>query len=140
MTDDSNIIIPNFPPLLCNEIIYRLPRNKGWIDRKTYKVSPGAFLLRKHLNEIGVSVNISTLPKDCMERFKCEDLLSLARKFGCKEIISLHVGRVRDLGLDVIQDRLNHANITGLTYKEDDPAEVERLTGFLAKQSRIILI
>jgi hypothetical protein len=39
--------------------------------------------------------------------------------FICEKIetASLHVGRVRDLGLDVIQDKPNHAEIIKLAYR-----------------------
>ncbi|MEH2362761.1 hypothetical protein [Nostoc sp.] len=50
----------------------------------------------------------------------------------------MHVGRIRDLGLDVIQDSSDHANIIGLPDVNDDPVTAERLAGLLAKQSRII--
>jgi hypothetical protein len=40
--------------------------------------------------------------------------------------------------LDVEQDSVNHANITGLPNREDDLAQAERLAGLLARQSQII--
>jgi hypothetical protein len=130
MTENSEIIITEFAPLPCNEIVYRALMNKKWLNEDTGKIRPGAFFLRKHRAETGLSVNISAVcsPEDCAKRFRC------------KAIASLHVGSVRDLGLDVVQDGFNHANITGLPYQEDNLAEAERLAGLLAKQSRVIRI
>lgn len=63
-------------------------------------------------------------------------------------VVSLHVGRVRDLSLDVLPDDPEqvqaqghdydpcHANIVHLPCIEDDPKEAERLAGLLARQSR----
>ena len=130
MTENSEIIITEFASLPCNEIVYRALMNKKWLNEDTGKIRPGAFFLRKHRAETGLSVNISAVcsPEDCAKRFRC------------KAIASLHVGSVRDLGLDVVQDGFNHANITGLPYHEDNLAEAERLAGLLAKQSRVIRI
>ena len=130
MTDNSEIIITEFAPLPCNEIVYRALMNKKWINEDTGQIRPSAFFLRKHRGETGLSVNISTVcsPEDCAERFRC------------KAVASLHVGSVRNLGLDIVQDMPTHANITGLPYREDNLAEAERLAGLLAKQSRIIRI
>ncbi|MGF1675893.1 MAG: hypothetical protein ACFCUV_19745, partial [Rivularia sp. (in: cyanobacteria)] len=48
------------------------------------------------------------------------------------------VGRVREIGLDVEQDSVNHANIVGLLHREDDLAEAERKASLLAKRSHIV--
>lgn len=45
---------------------------------------------------------------------------------------------MREVGLDVEQDSVNHANVVGLPYREDDLAEAERLAGSLARQSQIV--
>ncbi len=54
----------------------------------------------------------------------------------CNQIYK-YVGRVRDLGLDVVPDSPSHANIIGLPYREDEPDTAVRLALLLAKQSRI---
>lgn len=130
MTDNSEIIITEFAILPCSEIVYRALMKKKWINEDTGRIRPDAFFLRKHREETGLSVNIAAVctPEDCAERFKC------------KAVASLHIGNVRNLGLDIVQDNFNHANITGLPYREDDLAEAERLAGLLAKQSRIIRV
>ena len=85
-----------------------------------------AYFLR--VNERGLSVNLASVcsPKQCAELFR-----------KCYGVASLEVGGVREVGLDVEQDSVNHANILGLPYREDDLAEAERLAGLLAKQSQV---
>jgi hypothetical protein len=56
----------------------------------------------------------------------------------CYGVVSLHVGRVRDLGLDVVVDEAPHANITGLPRQTDDVLRAERLASQLAKQARLV--
>ncbi|MHC5730776.1 MAG: hypothetical protein ACYTXY_43060, partial [Nostoc sp.] len=56
----------------------------------------------------------------------------------CYGIASLEVGRIREIGLDVEQDLVNHANIVGLPDREDNLALAERLAGLLAKRSHIV--
>ena len=130
MTDSIEDIVSGYPPLSCDAIVYRILR-KRWINKDTGEVLPDAFFLRKEQNEVGVSVDIATActPAECASKFK-----------KCNAVASLHVGRVRDLGLDIIQDTPIHANIMNLPYREDDPATAERLAGMLAKQSRIIRV
>ncbi len=129
MTDNREEISSKFAPLPCNSLVYRALKKK-WVNEDTGEILADAFFLRKDIGETGVSVNIASVcsPQDCAARFK--------RKF----VASLHVGNVRNLGLDIIQDMPNHANITGLQYREDDLADAERLASLLAKQSRIIRI
>jgi hypothetical protein len=131
MRDRSEEITTQFEPLSCHTIVYRALMKKRWIDEGTGEILADAFFLRKDRGEIGVSVNpaITCSPQDCANRFK-----------RCNSVASLHVGKIRDLGLDVIQNTHNHAHITGLPYPEDNEAEWERLADLLAKQSRIIRI
>lgn len=131
MIDRSEEITTHFEPLPCNAIVYRALMKKRWIDEDTEEVLADAFLLRKDRGEIGVSVNPATTcsPQACANKFK-----------RCTAVASLHVGKVRDLGLDVIQNRSDHAHIIGLPYPEDNEAEWEKLADLLANQSRIIRI
>ena len=116
-----------FEPLPCSSIVYRALLRKRWIDQDTGKVKADAYFLRH--SEQGLSVNIAETcsPEQCANLFK-----------NCFGVASLHVGRVRDLGLDVVRDSRTHANITGLPHSTDDLAEAERLAGLLAKQSCIV--
>jgi len=52
-------------------------------------------------------------------------------------VASLHVGRVRNLGLDVIPDEAHHANIVGLPHPAEKPAEAEHLALQLQRQARL---
>lgn len=115
-----------FAPLPCSAIIYRALLRKQWIELDTGRVKADAYFLRDLERALSVNIAETCSPKQCANRFmKC---------FG---IASLHVGRVRDIGLDVVRDSLDHANITGLPYRGDNVIEAERLAGLLAKQSRI---
>jgi len=52
----------------------------------------------------------------------------------------LHVGKVRDIGLDIVPDRPTHANIMGVPFREGEggnEAEAERLARLLAEQARV---
>ncbi len=131
MTDLNEQITTELALLQCNAIVYRALIKKDWINEDTLQVQPSAFFLRQDKAEFGISVNIANAcsPQDCASRFK-----------KCGFVASLHVGSVRDIGLDILQDKFNHANIIGLIYREDNLAEAERLAGLLAKQSRIIKI
>ena len=115
-----------FDLLSDHAIVYRALLRKQWIDEDTGRVKADAYFLR--LNEHGLSVNLASVcsPKQCAELF-CK----------CCGVASLEVGGVRKVGLDVEQDSVNHANILGLPYREDDLAEAERLAGLLAKQSQV---
>jgi hypothetical protein len=94
---------------------------------EVYDVKADAYFLRA--NEIGLSVNLASecSPEQCAENFR-----------QCYGVASLEVGSVREIGLNVEQDKVNHANIMGLPYKKDDLAQAERLAGLLAKKSQIV--
>jgi hypothetical protein len=116
----------SYEPLPCEAIVYRALLRKQWIDEDTGRVKADAYFLRP--NEPGLSVNLASVcsPEQCAAKFR-----------KCYGVASLHVGRVRDLGLEVEQDSPDHANITGLPYRAEDPARAERLAGLLAKRSRL---
>lgn len=128
MTEYTVISAAEYESLPCKSVVYRALR-KRWVDEDTGKIKADAFFLRP--NESGISVNIA---ETCSPQ---ESAKSLNK---CSAIASLHVGRVRQLGLDVVQDSRTHANLTGLPYQDDNLAEAERLAGLLAKQSRLIRV
>jgi hypothetical protein len=131
MTEQSASNAAQFEPLPCSAIVYRALFKKGWINEDTGGVKADAFFLRERDLPSGLSVNIAATcsPQQCAANFD-----------GCSAVASLHVGRVRDLGLDVVPDSKTHANIKGLPYREDNRAEAERFAGLLAKQSRLIRV
>ncbi|SRR6266571_2678487 len=121
-----------FPPLPCYAIIYRAILRKSWIDQRNNRVTSAAFFRRPHdsgKDLDGLSVNIAAA---CSVE---EVRSSFSECFG---VVSLHVGRIRDIGLDVHQNEPKHANITGLPYQQDDTVNAERFAGLLAKQARFV--
>jgi hypothetical protein len=131
MTDSTRDLESGYLPLPCDTIVYRVLIKKKWINEDTGEVLPDAFFKRKERQEIGISVNIATVitPAECASKFN-----------RCNAVASLHVGCVRALGLDIVQNKPTHANIVGLPYREDDAPTAERLAGMLAQQSRIIRV
>ena len=116
-----------FEPLPFDAVVYRALLRKQWIDEDTNRVKADAYFLRA--SEPGLSVNLASVcsPEQCAGLFR-----------KCYGIASLEVGRIREIGLDVEQDLVNHANIVGLPYREDNLALAERLAGLLAKRSHIV--
>jgi len=100
---------------------------KNWVDRTTQNVLPVAFVLRPAPKDPkGLSLDVDS-PESCAS--------SLNECFG---VVSLHVGKVRDIGLDVVIDESPHANIKGLPRREEDAAAAERFASLLAKQARLV--
>ncbi len=116
-----------FEPLPEDAAVYRVLLRKQWIDEDTVYVKADAYFLRA--TEPGLSVNLASV-------YSPEQCAGLFRK--CYGVASLEVGRVREIGLDVEQDSVHHANIVGLPHREDNLAEAERLAGLLAKRSHIV--
>ncbi len=116
-----------FDALPSDAVVYRALLRKQWINEDTASVKADAYFLR--INERGLSVNLVSVcsPQQCADRFR-----------KCYGIASLEVGNVREIGLDVEQDSVNHANIIGLPHKDNNLAEAERLAGLLAKRSQLI--
>ncbi|MDQ2809851.1 MAG: hypothetical protein M3Z04_23480 [Chloroflexota bacterium] len=60
----------------------------------------------------------------------------------CHGLATLHVGWIRDLGLDVLPDALDnnpaHAKIVGLPSQDEDLAQAQFFATELARQSRVI--
>jgi hypothetical protein len=121
-----------FPPLPCSTIVYRAMLRKQWIDKRNNYVTPAAFIRRPKADgrdSKGLSVDLA---------HQCTIDEVRGNFNSCFGIVTLHVGHIRDVELDVIQDTPKHGNITGLPYQEDNEAEAERLAGLLAKQARIV--
>jgi hypothetical protein len=118
--------VGKFAILARSAIVYRALLRKQWIDEDTGRVKADAYFLRPH--EPGLSVNLASVcsPEDCARFFR-----------KCYGIASLKVGDVREIGLDVKQDTVIHANITGLPDRDQDLAKAERLAGLLAKRSAL---
>jgi hypothetical protein len=107
-------------PLACSTIVYRAMSRKKWVDKSTEPatVLPAAFIRRPPPADVdGLSVD-SLSAESCIS--------PLRESFGAA---SLHVGRIRGLGLDVVIDHAPHANIVGIPLQSEDLAKVERLAG-----------
>jgi hypothetical protein len=112
-------------PLPCSTIVYRAIRPK-WVDPVTRTVLPIAFQRRPApSDEDGLSVDILSAQSCAQALRNCQ-------------VASLHVGRVRDLGLDVVVDEPPHANIVGVPRQEEDRTAANRFAFELARQGRLI--
>jgi len=115
----------NVEPLPCNTIVYRAIRPK-WVDPETNEVLPAAFVKRPSPDDDdGLSVDVLSAQSCATALKKCK-------------VASLHVGRVRDAGLDITVDDYPHANITNVPRAVDDETAAARLSVALARQARLI--
>ncbi len=116
-----------FATLSADAIVYRSLLRKQWINEDTGRVTADAYFLRP--NEPGLSVNLADAcaPEECARFFR-----------KCYGVASLEVEAVREVGLDVVQDSVNHANILGLPDRDADWAQAERLAGLLARRSALV--
>ena len=113
-----------------HDIVLRGLIRSTHIDRKHQSILAGAFMLRTFQDgtkEEFLSVSFDCSPEECASGFK-----------KCHGVASLHVGPIRDLGLDVIPDERHHASIVGLPHKDDDAAEAEYLAGKLQRQATLV--
>ena len=123
---DAPATSPEFPPLGCSAIVYRALLRSSLIDKITGRISAGAFMRRaKDVDGLSVYVSANYSKRQIVLDFD-----------PCHGIVSLHVGRIRDIGLDVQCDSLVHANIIGLPT-EDNLLMAERFAGLLARQARL---
>jgi len=129
MTEQSYSNATDLEPLPDRAIVYRALLRKQWIDENTGRVSLNAYYLRKKKNEMGLSVRIASVctPSECADRFR-----------NCYGVVSLQVGSIRELGLDVVLDSQSHGQIVGLPYREDDRTTADRLADSLASLSQIV--
>jgi len=118
------------PALECSCIVYRAARRR-WVQQLEGAdvILPDAFLLRTQENGLSVRPASRVTPKQCAEGLT-----------GCTGVLSLHVGRVRNIGLEVVADAEDHAEVRGLPHRSENAAEAERLAGLLAAQARIIRV
>jgi hypothetical protein len=107
-------------------IVFRAIR-KRWLDQGQ-QIQSAAFMLRiddTGKPETGLSLDTASAKSCASVLKKCA-------------VASLHVGRIRSLGLDVVPDEPGHANILGMPDDPDKIAEAEHLAGELAKQARYV--
>jgi hypothetical protein len=111
--------------LQCQQIVLRALIRAPHIDRVKKRVLAAAFILRD--NEQELSVKYECTSEECAGQFN-----------KCYGVASLHVGRVRDLGLDVVPNQPRHANVVGLPHPGSDFVEAERFARRLLAQPRLI--
>jgi hypothetical protein len=134
---------PNDPP--CNTIAYRLALKKGWIDLDDpTRANAEAFARRRPKikpdgepdpgDEDGLSVLDSFFWAD---RQQCIE----ANAKSCYGIITVHVGRLLDLGLTVIRDPkdLRKLLITNVPFERPESVEENDLLDDVAKTARVCM-
>ncbi len=121
----STAAIPE--PIPCGEILYRLLTKASWISQDG-DVALAAFY-RRDVND-----NISVFKSSVCPLEEAQTKLG-----GVKAIVTLHTGRVRDMGLRVVTDLDNtqHAEILGIPLVEDDIDGANYYADGLAEQARI---
>jgi hypothetical protein len=134
MMDSPDQTQANRPSLACSTIVYRAFLNRNHINKHTKAILAGAFLLRPRDEADGLSV---TLASSC----SAEEFSNTFNH--CFGVATLHVGRIRDMGLDVEPDEdpacPDHAFITGLSLPHENAALAERIAGKLARHARRVL-
>lgn len=119
--------MPDQPRLPCEQIVYRTVTRAKDFGRDCLPLA-GAFL-RRQSDTDGMSVNYNVdVPDGCG--------VGLSKK---KAVVSVHVGWLRDLDLDVEADTEDHAVITGVPFSNDvDQIEtVEQLAAKMAEMARV---
>ncbi len=86
-----------------------------------------AFLLREKEKESGLSVFYDSSISSCRAAFD--------RSYG---VAAIKVESVVSLGLTIIPDAADHANIRGLPHKDDDPERAEWFASQLADRAVIV--
>ncbi|BAZ66554.1 hypothetical protein NIES4106_13060 [Fischerella sp. NIES-4106] len=112
MNEQSASGRPKSEPLPCSAIVYRALLKKRWLNQDIGRVEAGAYLLREKEKNRGLSVNIAAIcsPQKCAGKFdKC---------FG---VASLHVGRIRELGLDVVADKYSRFQVNEVQILKTKP-------------------
>ncbi len=128
MSDHPPDVSTTLEPYPCNKIVYRAIISESWLKAGKTVVKHQAFRRRRDKDPTGITVNPT--PLDCTEGLTDP----------IEGVLSLHVGKVRDIGLDIVPDRPTHANIMGVPFREGEggnEAEAERLARLLAEQARV---
>jgi hypothetical protein len=103
MIEDPRAPLPHYP---CEKIVFRAIPYPDW---RTKDGRPTNQLFYYKPDRDGIGLSVSPTVEDCRDNFT-------APIYG---IVSLHVGRIRDLGLDVVPDKPTHANIVNIPPREN---------------------
>lgn len=115
----------------CNWIVYRIIKRR-WLDPDfPGRIKSDAFFRRNPADRDGLSVFRAS---EYTPEYSAKQLQ------GCKHVASLHVGRLRDLGLEVIPDPEDQTKllISNLPFENPRDANLERLAGKTAATARLI--
>src|SRR5947209_2215110 len=110
----------NFPPVPCEEIVFRASGKKKDINEDTGKFVPQVFMRIRNKDEDGLSVYLGEIDRADQ----------VHQNYNAKAIGTLHVGSIRemeseDVRLDVRQDDTRHGVIEGLPFSDENPALAE---------------
>jgi hypothetical protein len=115
-------------PILPNENVYRAIRSRSWVDEKSNRVSPAAFMLRE------MSVDEYRSGLSVLIEIECSASVCSASLNRCFGEILLRSARILDVGLSIIVDDYPHAEIRGLPSPRSGLfAEAERLATKLSE-------
>jgi hypothetical protein len=125
MPRDAQLPQP-LPPYDCAQIVYRAIPRSDWLDESGDPTIDN--YLRRERDVDGLSVSSSLA--DCKANFQ-------RPIYG---VMSLHVGKVRDLGLEIIPDEPSHAAINDgerrLPFRNENEIEALNLADELLQLSR----
>jgi hypothetical protein len=107
------------------DVLMRVLLRKGELDDPR-----SAFFIRDNERDTGLSVNFDMTPEECKAQ------ACFNKTYGVR---SLLVESVKAVNLQVVPDDVNHANITGIPHKEEDPRRAEFLAGELLRVSELLL-
>lgn len=109
-------------------ILYRAITKKRWINPDTKTIDAEAFILRflERQGEYEKALSAALKPEQTYNR--------LSKCFG---VIYFTVGDVRELGLDAIQDKVDHVSIINLPDPETHEKEAIDIAVKLARKAQL---
>jgi hypothetical protein len=131
---------PIEPP--CNTIVYRTIRRHDWFDSDDDECLVDAAFMRRRpkLDQHGSVVD----PGDddglsLYDSFHIGPQECIEEELSCHGLATLHVGTLRDLGLEIIRDPENHRKVlvTNVPFTNPGTAEEEDLLDKIAQCARI---
>jgi hypothetical protein len=114
----------SIPVLSPEDTLLRVLRNRAELNEPHT-----AFFIRESERNTGLSVNFGMTPDESRRQ------AHFSKTYGVR---SMKMGPVTGLNLGVVPDQPNHANITGIPHRDDDPRTAEFLAGQLLKISTLV--
>jgi hypothetical protein len=129
---------PVDPP--CNTILYRTIRRKDWFDPDDEtRVVDVAFARRRPKTDAHGAV-IDPGDDDGLslfDSFHIEAQACIEQELSCHGLATLHVGTLRDSGLQVIRDPNDHRKVLVTNMPFENPGEAESMLDIVAASARI---